>query len=261
MIASIDVGSTSRRRMFSTTPSGLTPASKRTWCSEPFLVTVTSAEKPCSATSASGPSPPSMILTGLRARDPPGGLRAGPWSGMKLSVTLSINVVTVTASTGSRSNTTPGSKSCSTCGPAGCWCAAGVWSVHMAVPPRGAGMVPGQYWNGARTAPGKRPGGGTARASGHDRDSPRLGIEVPSRKPLLPGPVRRLLRAAEQRVEVHSGRGRVNPDHPGVERVRQTQRPAKVLGEQGGDQPIPEYRGNAAACIGFPGSAPLDQHL
>ena len=40
--------------MFSVTPSGLAPVSNRNRCSRPPLVTVTSAENPCSAISASG---------------------------------------------------------------------------------------------------------------------------------------------------------------------------------------------------------------
>ena len=100
--------------MFSTTPSGLAPASNRIRCRRPCLVTVTSTEKPCSASSCSGASPPSMVAAAHRCADTTGGRCAGPWSGMKTSVTLSINVVTTTESTGSRSKTAGGSTSCST---------------------------------------------------------------------------------------------------------------------------------------------------
>jgi hypothetical protein len=52
--------------------------------------------------------------------------RAGPWSGMKMSVTLSIRVVTTSESTGSKTISTVGSKSCNT---AANWLA-GLSSVH-----------------------------------------------------------------------------------------------------------------------------------
>src|SRR6516165_1565607 len=52
---------------------------------------------------------------------------------MKASVTLSISVVTVTESTGSRSKTTLGSKSCSTRGSGWCRWAVGLSSVHMPI--------------------------------------------------------------------------------------------------------------------------------
>jgi hypothetical protein len=45
------------RRMFSTTPSGLVPASNSSLCSRPAFSTVTSTENPCSAISASAPLP------------------------------------------------------------------------------------------------------------------------------------------------------------------------------------------------------------
>src|SRR6516225_6271440 len=86
---------------------------------------------------------------------------------------------------------------------------------------------------------------GTAQdGSGDDRHGPGLGVEVPGREPLLPGPVAGLLRPAERGVEIHPrGRG-VDPDHPGVERIAQPQRAAQVLGEQRGDQPVPDAVGD-----------------
>ncbi len=113
-MASIEYGSMSRRRMFSVTPSGLVPASNRNLCSCPALVTVTSTENPCSAISASGTRPSAIIASGrhgLRARST---RRAGPWSVIRASVTLSIRMTTVTESTGSRSISMAGSTSCRT---------------------------------------------------------------------------------------------------------------------------------------------------
>src|SRR4029450_6601664 len=52
---------------------------------------------------------------------------------MKASVTLSISVVTVTESTGSRSKTTLGSKSCSAWGSGWCRWAVAMSSVHMPI--------------------------------------------------------------------------------------------------------------------------------
>ncbi len=43
--------------MFSTTPSGVVPASKRIWWRAPFLATSTRTEKPPSANGTSGTSP------------------------------------------------------------------------------------------------------------------------------------------------------------------------------------------------------------
>ena len=114
-MASIEPGSMSSLLMLVTTPSGLVPASKRNRCSRPALATVTSTEKPCSAISTSGAWPPAIVAAGrLPPRGP--GRRAGPWSGMKMSVTLSMSVVTTTESTGSSSIWTVGSVSCSTAG-------------------------------------------------------------------------------------------------------------------------------------------------
>src|SRR5215831_14662700 len=86
---------------------------------------------------------------------------------------------------------------------------------------------------------------GTAQdGSGNDRHGPGLGVEVPGREPLLPGPVAGLLRPAERGVEIHPrGRG-VDPDHPSVERVGEPQRAPQVLGEQRGDQPVPDAVGD-----------------
>src|SRR4030095_2682336 len=53
---------------------------------------------------------------------------------MKASVTLSISVVTVTESTGSRSKTTLGSKSCSAWGSGWCRWAGAMSSLHMPCP-------------------------------------------------------------------------------------------------------------------------------
>ena len=133
MMTSIPDRSTCSRRMFSATPSGLVPVSNKTVCRVPSLDTSTSTEKPCSATRASGTSPPSMVVAGRRPPANGSGRCAVPWSGIKASVTLSINVVTVTESTGSRSKTTLGSKSCNTWRPPGCVWAPAVPSLHMPV--------------------------------------------------------------------------------------------------------------------------------
>ena len=134
------------------TPSGLVPASNRIWCRavlghghqhrEPVLgqkrvrgVAALHGRRP-----AAGPRPPG------------GGRWAGPWSGMNTSVTLSISVVTVTESTGSRSNTTPGSKSCST--GAGCVSGGRVVGAHGRPP----STTPGNRRRVARS--GRRPGRG-----------------------------------------------------------------------------------------------------
>ena len=99
-IASIEPGSMSRRRMFSTTPSGLVPASNSTRCSARFLRTVTSTENPCSAISESRVCSPA-IIEDARCRCGGPGRLAGPWSGMNTSVTLSIRETISTESTGS----------------------------------------------------------------------------------------------------------------------------------------------------------------
>jgi hypothetical protein len=54
---------------------------------------------------------------GLGPPEPSAGRRARPWSGISMSATLSISVVTTTESTGSGSITTAGSTSCSTAAP------------------------------------------------------------------------------------------------------------------------------------------------
>ena len=110
-MASIEDGSMPRRRMFSVTPSGLVPASNRNRCSCPALVTVTRTENPCSAISASGACPASISADGRGGPLPKAGRLAGPISVIRLSVTLSISVVTTTESTGSRSISMAGSTS------------------------------------------------------------------------------------------------------------------------------------------------------
>ena len=60
-------GASSSRRMFSTTPVGVTPASKRIVRSRPPVVTRTSAEKPGWAISASG-SPSAVTAEVMRGR-------------------------------------------------------------------------------------------------------------------------------------------------------------------------------------------------
>ena len=80
--------------------------------------------------------------------------RAGPWSGMKASVRLSIKVVTTTESTGSRSISMAGSTSCRMLAAAAAG-AAGPWSVHM----RGARYAAGP----AGSAGSAGSGGGAGR--------------------------------------------------------------------------------------------------
>src|SRR5262245_44837581 len=63
--ASIEPGSMSSRRMFSTTPSGLAPASNSSRRVLAPRCTSTSRENPCSARSASGARPPVMIALTL----------------------------------------------------------------------------------------------------------------------------------------------------------------------------------------------------
>jgi len=128
-MASIEPRSMASRRRFSVTPSGLVPASKSSrWLRAPRW-TVTSMEKPCSASSASGAWPPAMTAHGRACRSGPG-RRAGPWSGMKMSVTLSITETISTASTGARPMGSAGPASCRTGGSG----AGGLLSVHMAAP-------------------------------------------------------------------------------------------------------------------------------
>ena len=64
--------------MFSATPSGLVPASNSSRCARPARVTVTSAENPCSAISASGTWPAAIIGAGRDGPRPTGARRAGP---------------------------------------------------------------------------------------------------------------------------------------------------------------------------------------
>ncbi len=102
---SMSFGERSSRRMFSMSPSGVMPASKRIRRSRSPLRTVTSAEKPCSASSASTVSPPSSVGAGIRGIAPllasPTRF-AGPESSSSASLTLSTSVVTWTESTGWR---------------------------------------------------------------------------------------------------------------------------------------------------------------
>ena len=112
--------------MFSVTPSGLVPASNRNLCSCPALVTVTSNENPCSAISPSGVRPSAIIASGRHGLRAGSARRAGPWSAIRLSVTLSIRVSTATESTGSRSILKAGSTSCRTAAAT----LAGLSSVH-----------------------------------------------------------------------------------------------------------------------------------
>ena len=95
--------------MFSTTPPGETPVSKSSVRSLPFFSTRTSAEKPGSATSASGtPAGTSDVATrGAPPASAFGQLRrvTGSLSRISGSVTLSIRIVTRTLSTGSSSIT------------------------------------------------------------------------------------------------------------------------------------------------------------
>ena len=128
--------------MFSVTPSGLAPVSNRNRCSRPALVTVTSAEKPCSATSASGTWPPVIVVVGRHGPLPIRTRRAGPRSGSSMSVTLSISVVMTTESTGSRSIRTAGSTSWRRVGTG----PAGLSSRHMAQRCRGiCTCMPSRY--------------------------------------------------------------------------------------------------------------------
>jgi hypothetical protein len=99
--ASTSRGESSSRRMFSTSPSGEIPVSNSSLCSRPRRTTLTSAEKPCSARSASNASPKSSTGAGTRGSEPITGCRAGPSSTNNMSTTLSTSTVTDNASTGS----------------------------------------------------------------------------------------------------------------------------------------------------------------
>ncbi len=87
--------------MFSTRPSGVRPASKRTRVSRSPFEIVTSAENPCSARSASSVSPPTTRGAGIRGKADMEGRFAGPSLASSVSVTLSTSVVTAMASMGS----------------------------------------------------------------------------------------------------------------------------------------------------------------
>src|SRR4051794_9678761 len=85
--------------MFSTSPSGVMPVSNRIRCSRPPRRSVTSAANPCSARSAPKASPRSRTGAATRGPEPITGLRAGPSSPSRMSVTLSTSVVIVSSST------------------------------------------------------------------------------------------------------------------------------------------------------------------
>ena len=141
--------------MFRMMPSGLVPVSNRNRCSAPPLATVTRTEKPCSAISGLGTRPSTIVVDGRRGPAPRPIRRAGPWSGMSMSVTLSISVVTTTESTGSRSISMAGSTSCRI----GAASLAGLSSVHTGRPLGASGEVDG--WR--RPLRGERAAGRAAR--------------------------------------------------------------------------------------------------
>ncbi len=89
--------------MFSVSPSGVSPASNRTVVVRPAFSTVTRAENPCSARSASPVRPFSRKRAGRSGRTASvnGERVAGPSSASSRSVVLSTSVVTVSESTGS----------------------------------------------------------------------------------------------------------------------------------------------------------------
>ncbi len=64
--------------MFSTSPSGVRPASKSNRVRCPAFSTVTSAENPCSARRASSVSPPTANRVAMRGEAPIEGRFAGP---------------------------------------------------------------------------------------------------------------------------------------------------------------------------------------
>jgi hypothetical protein len=96
-MAWMSAGLISKRRMFSTTPFGL-PSASNSACrrASPFL-TVTKAENPCSATSASGTCQSVITAHGIVGLACRVTRWAAPWSGMNRSSALSITVVAVTA--------------------------------------------------------------------------------------------------------------------------------------------------------------------
>ena len=107
-MTSISPGSIPSRRMFSAIPSGETPVSNRIVRSRPPCVTRTSAEKPGSATSASG-TPVSGLTRAGAAGTAPWNIRGQftrdtpAWSTSSASVRLSIRIVIRIRSTGSSS--------------------------------------------------------------------------------------------------------------------------------------------------------------
>lgn len=102
-MTSISPAEMSSRRMFSTRPSGVRPASNKTRVVRSPLPIVTRHENPCSARRASPVRPPSRNRadTSGYADSAIGGRFAGPSSTSSMSVTLSTSVVTVSESTGS----------------------------------------------------------------------------------------------------------------------------------------------------------------
>src|SRR3954454_18978950 len=92
----------SSRRMFSTIPSGVTPASNRIRVVRPAFSIVTRHEKPCSARSRSAVRPPSRKRAGTLGYvvSANGARFAGPSSRSSRSVMLSTSVVIVNESTG-----------------------------------------------------------------------------------------------------------------------------------------------------------------
>ena len=96
----------SSRRMLSTSPSGVRPASNSTRAIRP------PGDRHQCRTRARRAArrpvwPPSMKRAGSRAVNAIGARFAGPWSASSESVTLSTSIVTVSASTGSRARSSP----------------------------------------------------------------------------------------------------------------------------------------------------------
>src|SRR5215471_12264271 len=101
-MASTSLALTCRRSMLAIMPFGLTPVSKSMVCERSPRVTVSNSDKPCSATGWSGDVPSTIVAVGwVRGVAPGEKRRAGAWSGMNTSKTLSTSVVTVRLSTGS----------------------------------------------------------------------------------------------------------------------------------------------------------------
>ena len=110
-IASMPAGSWPRRRRLPAHPSGVIPVSNSSRRTRPPLRTSTSAENPCWASGTSAALPPSIVGASSsgakRAIDASGSRLAGPWSGSRMSVTLSQTVSTDSSSTGSSGSTSP----------------------------------------------------------------------------------------------------------------------------------------------------------